>query len=71
MSLDELVTVAAFPDVPEAELARERLALEGIRAFAIDALAAGVMPYLAATSGRVRLQVAPEDVERAKEILGT
>jgi len=69
--MDELVTVASYADVPEAELAKERLELEGIRAFAIDAQAAGVMPFLAGTSGRVRLQVEPKDLERAKEILGT
>lgn len=69
--MDDLITVASFPDVPEAELARERLELEGIQAFAIDVRAAGVMPFLAATSGRVRVQVAPKDVERAKEILGS
>jgi putative signal transducing protein len=69
--MDELVTVASFSDVPEAELAKERLELEGIRAFAIDAQTAGVMPFLARTSGRVRVQVEPKDLERAKEILGT
>jgi hypothetical protein len=69
--MDELITVASFAGVPEAELARERLELEGIQAFAIDAQTAGVMPFLAGTSGRVRVQVAPKDVERAKEILGS
>jgi hypothetical protein len=69
--MDELVTVASFADAPQAELAKERLELEGIRAFAIDAQAAGVMPFLATTSGRVRVQVEPKDLERAKEILGT
>jgi hypothetical protein len=69
--MDELITVASFSDVPEAQLAKERLELEGIRAFAIDAQSAGVMPFLAGTSGRVRVQVEPKDVERAMEILGT
>ncbi len=68
--MDELVTVASFPDVAEAELTKDRLALEGVRAFVIDAQAAGVMPYLAGAMGGIRVQVAPEDVERAKEILG-
>jgi len=68
--MDELVTVATFPDVAEAELAKERLELEGIRAFVIDAQAAGVMPYLAGAMGGVRVQVEPKDVERAREILG-
>ena len=68
--MDDLVTVATYPDVPEAELAKERLELEGVRAFVIDAQAAGVMPYLAGAMGGVRVQVEPKDVERAKEILG-
>jgi hypothetical protein len=66
--MDELVTVATFPDVAEAELAKERLELEGIQAFVIDAQAGGVMPYIAQSTG-VRVQVPPEDLERAKEIL--
>jgi hypothetical protein len=68
--MDELVTVAAFPDVAEAELARERLELEGIAAFVIDAQTAGVMPFLTGSTGGVRLQVAGTNVARAKEILG-
>ena len=56
--MDELVTVATFTDLPEAELARERLGLEGIQAFVIDALTGALMPYLAESTG-IRLQVAP------------
>jgi hypothetical protein len=67
--MDDLVTVTSFSDVSEAELARERLALEGVRAFVIDAQTAGVMPYLTGATG-VRLQVEPKDLESAKEILG-
>ena len=33
--MDELVTVASFADVAEAELAKERLELEGVRAFVV------------------------------------
>jgi hypothetical protein len=67
--MDDLVTVASFADVPEAELARERLELEGIAAFVIDAQTAGVMPYLTSATGGVRVQVRPTDIERAREIL--
>jgi hypothetical protein len=67
---EDLVTVVAFPDVAEAELAKDRLELEGIRAFVIDAQTAGVMPYLTGVSGGVRVQVASADLERAREILG-
>jgi hypothetical protein len=67
---DELVTVATFLDAPEAELARERLELEGIRAFVIGGQSAGVMPYLGESMG-IRLQVDPKDAEQAREILGS
>ena len=67
--MDDLVTVTSFSDVAEAELARERLELEGIRAFVIDAQMAGVMPYIANSTGGVRVQVDPRDLERAREIL--
>jgi hypothetical protein len=70
MSEPDLVTVATFPDVAEAELARERLGLEGIRAFVIDAQSAGVMPFMTGAMGGVRVQVEPKDLERAREILG-
>jgi hypothetical protein len=65
----DLVTVASFLDAAEAELARERLALEGIPAFVIGAQTAGVMPFLTAPTGGVRLQVAPGDLDRAREVL--
>ena len=69
--MDDLVTIASFPDVAEAELAKERLEIEGIRAFVVDAQTAGVMPFLTSASGGVRVQVQPKDIERAKEILAT
>jgi hypothetical protein len=67
---DDLLTVASFADVAEAELAKERLELEGIRAFVIGAQTAGVMPFLTGATGGVRVQVDPKDAERAREILG-
>jgi hypothetical protein len=69
--MDELVTIASFADGPEAELARERLELEGIRAFVMGGQTAGIMPYLTSSTGGVRLQVAPTDVDRAREILAS
>jgi len=69
--MDDLVTVAAYMDVPEAELAKERLELEGVAAYVIGAQTAGVMPFLTGPTGGIRLQVARLDVERAREILGT
>jgi hypothetical protein len=68
--MDELVTLTSFSDVAEAQLARDRLELEGIRAFVIDAQTAGVMPFLTSSTGGVRIQVEPQDLERAREVLG-
>ena len=67
----DLVTVGSFPDVAEAQLAKERLETEGIRAFVIDAQTAGVLPFLTPASGGVRVQVAPADEPRAREVLGS
>lgn len=69
--MDDLMTVAAYADVAEAELARERLELEGIEAFVIGGQTAGVMPFLTSSTGGVRVQVKPSDAERAREVLGT
>ena len=69
MTDEDLVTVAAFAGVAEAQLARERLELEGILAFVADAQTSGVMPFLTSATGGVRVQVKQEDAERAREIL--
>ena len=34
-------------------------------------LYAGVMPYLAGSTGGVRVQVSPDDLDRAREVLGS
>jgi hypothetical protein len=67
----DLVTAATFSDPYQAELAKERLELEGVRAFVIGAQVAGVMPYLGGAGGGVRVQVEPKDLERAREILAS
>lgn len=69
--MEEPVTVASFPDVAEAELAKERLELEGIVAFVVDAQTAGVMPYLTSSTGGVRVQVRQRDAARAREVLSS
>jgi hypothetical protein len=69
--MDDLITVASYPDAAEAELAKERLELEGVAAFVIGGQTAGVMPFLTGPTGGVRLQVGRLDADRAREILGT
>ncbi len=66
----DLVTVAKFRTPAEAELARERLELEGIVAFCSNAMAVGVMPFLGNDLGGVELKVPKSELERAREILG-
>jgi hypothetical protein len=68
--MQDLVTVATFADVSEAELAKERLGLEGVRAFVIGAQTAGVMPFLTPATGGVHVQVSPGDLQTAREVLG-
>jgi hypothetical protein len=67
----DLVTVATFPDVAEAELAKERLASEGIQAFVAEAQSGGVMPFLTNMTGGIHVQVGEADAEKAREVLGT
>lgn len=64
----ELVTVATFPDLPEAELAKERLTLEGVDASVRNPGTAATMPFI--NEGGIHVLVAEGDVERAREILG-
>jgi len=66
---DELVTVATFQTPVEAELAKERLELEGITAFLKNEMAVGVMPYLGSALGGIELQVPERDAAAAREIL--
>lgn len=66
----DLVSVATFPDLPEAELAKERLENEGIKAFVLHGATAGVMPFLTSGEGGIHVQVATADAARAREILG-
>jgi len=65
---DELTTVATFSNTAEAELAKEHLELEGIKAFVVGSVTASVVPHLTDTGG-VAVQVATEDASTAREIL--
>lgn len=67
----DFITVATFPDLPEAELAKERLTLEGVDAFVRHSATVGTMPFLTGSEGGIHVQVAPADEERARAILGT
>ena len=67
---DELATVASFSNTAEAGLAKERLENEGIRALVTEGMTGGVMSYIVASTGGVHVQVAQENLEQAREVLG-
>jgi hypothetical protein len=66
---DDFVTVATFSDAMEAEIARNRLEAEGIRAVLMDRETVAMAWHVAQAIGGVKLLVAEADEERAVEIL--
>src|SRR5712691_8986685 len=67
---DRLITVATFSVDLEAELAKNRLEEEGIRAFLQGETATGLF-QLGYAPGGIQLQVAEEDGERAVDVLAS
>jgi hypothetical protein len=65
---DDLVMVRVFDNEVEAEIARGELEAAGIRAVVLKDDAGGMYPFLQGASG-VRLMVAPDDTDRAEDIL--
>ncbi|MBL8743688.1 MAG: hypothetical protein JNK04_21410 [Myxococcales bacterium] len=61
---DDLVAIANYIDLVEAELAKADLSAIGVRAFVIEA--AGFNPILTHAAGGIRLMVRAADVEQAK-----
>jgi hypothetical protein len=68
MDAQDLIVVARYGTTAEAELARELLDNEGIRAFLGNEMASGLMPYMGDLGG-VTLQVQVSDAPRAQELL--
>jgi hypothetical protein len=69
MSHDRLVTVATFATAVEADLARNLLAEEGVAAYLECGALVEMVWMLGNAVGGVKLQVAEDDVPRAREIL--
>lgn len=67
--LERLVTVAIYVLSWEAQLAKARLASEGVAAVIADENAAGI--YGANAIGGIKLRVREDDAERATALLGT
>lgn len=66
---DELITVATFGDALTAEMARNRLEVEGIRAMVMDRETSAMAWHLTQAIGGVKLLIAARDEDRAIEIL--
>ncbi|BBO33025.1 putative signal transducing protein [Lacipirellula parvula] len=68
-SAPNLVTVASFGSVTEAEIAQQCLAAAGIESYLVDAAMVGTMWHLGVAMGGVKLQVAETDALEAAELL--
>ena len=68
---DELVTVAVFLTLAEAELARGFLESQGIAASFADENIARMGVHFSALTGGVKLQVLAADEEAARELLAS
>jgi hypothetical protein len=67
----DLVTVATFDTLAEAEIARGLLQAEGIEVVLQDQPLASLLPPVAFANGGLALKVAPDELERARECLET
>lgn len=65
-----MVRIGRFGSRGEAEVARGMLSDHGIRARVVVDDVAGLHPELSLVTGGVRLAIADEDVEEARELLG-
>ncbi len=65
----ELVPVASFENLSEAEVARTLLEAEGIEVVVQDRPLASLLPPVALANGGMVLLVAPEELLRAREVL--
>ncbi len=64
-----LITIATYDFWPDAEIARGRLQSEGIDAWLADQHLVQLDWLYSIAVGGIKLQVAPEDAERARRIL--
>ncbi|NUQ78235.1 MAG: DUF2007 domain-containing protein [Polyangiaceae bacterium] len=67
--MTELVTVATFGEVLEAQMCRSTLAAGGVRAFVADEHLSTLNPHYVGAASGIRVQVRRVDVPRALEIL--
>jgi len=65
----DLVAVASFENLSDAEMAKMMLAAEGIAVVIRDQPLASLLPPIALANGGIVLCVAEDEVERAREVL--
>ena len=65
----DLVAIASFENLSEAEVARTLLAAEGIAVVFRDEPLASLLPPVAPANGGLTLYVAEDEAERAREVL--
>lgn len=65
----DLVPVASFESLSEAEMAKMLLAAEGIAVVIRDQPLASLLPAVALANGGLTLLVAEDEAERAREVL--
>jgi hypothetical protein len=65
----DLVPIASFENLSEAEVARSLLAAEGIAVVIRDQPLASLLPAIALANGGLTLLVAEDEVARAREVL--
>jgi hypothetical protein len=64
-----LVTVATFPQIHLAEVAKAHLEAAGIESQLVDEGVVGANPFLSVAVGGVKIQVREEDAKRAAELI--
>lgn len=67
----DLVAIASFENLSEAEVARNLLEAEGIAVVIRDQPLASLLPPIALANGGLTLLVAEDVVERAREVLAS
>ena len=65
----DLVAVASFENLSEAEVAKSLLAAEGIAVVIRDQPLASLLPPVALANGGLTLLVAEDEADRAREVL--
>ena len=65
----DLIAIASFENLSEAEVARSVLAAEGISVVFRDQPLASLLPPIALANGGIVLCVAEDEVEKAREVL--